>query len=276
MHSFGTLAGRRKPAGPRAADMKRRVLSYLPLAHVAERVLVEQGWLATGMHIYFAESLETFAADLPRARPTLFFSVPRCGSSSARLARHIPPARLNRLLGIPCWADCSQEILKSLGLDQCRMAAAAAAPMPRRCCSGSRLGLPINEAYGMTENLAVSALHRAGARPGGHVGRRRRVSRCASIRPTGELQMRSPAVMLGYYTNDLTREAFTEDGCCAPATRARWMRSHVCASPAASRTCSRPARQVRGTGAIEDRLSCTRPSNRAWSRRQPRPAAGPV
>jgi long-subunit acyl-CoA synthetase (AMP-forming) len=36
------------------------MLSYLPLSHVAERTLVEHGLLATGMHVFFAESLETF------------------------------------------------------------------------------------------------------------------------------------------------------------------------------------------------------------------------
>ncbi|MFN3860277.1 MAG: AMP-binding protein, partial [Roseateles sp.] len=53
------------------------MLSYLPLAHVVERTLVEHGWLRTGMQVYFAESLDTFAADLQRAQPTVFFSVPR-------------------------------------------------------------------------------------------------------------------------------------------------------------------------------------------------------
>ena len=54
-----------------------RMLSYLPLAHVVERALVEFGQLESGMHVYFAETLETFTADLQRARPTVFFSVPR-------------------------------------------------------------------------------------------------------------------------------------------------------------------------------------------------------
>ena len=54
-----------------------RMPRYLPLAHVVERTLVEHALLATGMHVFFAESLDTFAADLQRARPTVFFSVPR-------------------------------------------------------------------------------------------------------------------------------------------------------------------------------------------------------
>ena len=78
MHSFENFAWaidsglRRITLGADA-----RMLSYLPLAHVAERALVEHGLLASGMHLFFAESLQTFARDLQRARPTTFFSVPR-------------------------------------------------------------------------------------------------------------------------------------------------------------------------------------------------------
>ena len=43
-----------------------RMLSYLPLSHVAERSLVEHGLLCNGMHVFFAESLETFTQDLQR------------------------------------------------------------------------------------------------------------------------------------------------------------------------------------------------------------------
>jgi long-chain acyl-CoA synthetase len=54
-----------------------RLISYLPLAHVAERSLVEGGSFATGARIYFCESLDTFNADVWRARPTVFIGVPR-------------------------------------------------------------------------------------------------------------------------------------------------------------------------------------------------------
>ena len=79
MHSFGTFAWPCEPGLKRVphATRTRRMLSYLPLSHVAERALVEHGLLATGMHVFFAESLDTFTADLQRARPTVFFSVPR-------------------------------------------------------------------------------------------------------------------------------------------------------------------------------------------------------
>ena len=75
------------------------MLSYLPLAHVAERTLVEHGLLATGMHVFFAESLDTFTADLQRARPTVFFSVPRLWVKFQQgVHAKMPPAKLQRLL----------------------------------------------------------------------------------------------------------------------------------------------------------------------------------
>ena len=47
-----------------------RMLSYLPLAHVAERLVVENQSTYHGFHVFFGESLETFPRDLRRARPT--------------------------------------------------------------------------------------------------------------------------------------------------------------------------------------------------------------
>lgn len=69
MHSFGTFAWSMRAALERVPLAEgARILSYLPLAHVAERTLVEHALLATGLRVLFAESLETFAADLQRAR----------------------------------------------------------------------------------------------------------------------------------------------------------------------------------------------------------------
>ena len=49
-----------------------RMLSYLPLAHAFERGVVEATTLYSGFPLFFAESLDTFVADLRRARPTIF------------------------------------------------------------------------------------------------------------------------------------------------------------------------------------------------------------
>ena len=84
------------------------------------------------MRLYFADSLDTFAADLQRARPTIFFSVPRLWVKFQQGVHHkLPPAKLNRLLSIPIvGALVRRKVLKALGLDQCRIAAGGAAPMP--------------------------------------------------------------------------------------------------------------------------------------------------
>ena len=217
MHSFGTFAwaiGR----GVDSVKMTQedRMLSYLPLAHVVERVLVEHGWLATGMHVFFAESLDTFATDLQRARPTIFFSVPRLWVKFQHGVHHkLPPAKLDRLLSIPLIGGLvRRKVKKALGLDQCRFAAGGAAPMPVPLLAWYRkLGLPVNEGYGMTENLAVSHLTLAGKNQEGTVGPTYPGVEARIDADTGEIQMRSPALMLGYYKQpELTREAFTPDG----------------------------------------------------------------
>ena len=217
MHSFGNFAWaldsgiKRIPMGE--AD---RMLSYLPLAHVVERVLVEHGWLRTGMRLYFADSLETFAADMQRARPTIFFSVPRLWVKFQHGVHHkMPPAKLNRLLGIPIIGTLvRRKVLKALGLDQCRIAAGGAAPMPVSLLNWYRkLGLPINEGYGMTENLAVSHLTVPGSDQTGTVGPPYDGVEARIDSETGEIQMRSPALMQGYYKEPaVTRDAFTADG----------------------------------------------------------------
>jgi long-chain acyl-CoA synthetase len=193
-----------------------RMLSYLPLAHVVERVLVEHGWLRTGMRVFFADSLDTFAADMQRARPTIFFSVPRLWVKFQQGVHHkMPPAKLQRLLSIPILGGIvRRKIRKALGLDQCRIAAGGAAPMPMELLQWySKLGLDINEGYGMTENLAVSHITVPGKNQQGSVGPAYDGVEHRLDPQTGEIQMRSPALMLGYYKEpEKTREAMTDDG----------------------------------------------------------------
>ncbi|MEY4140445.1 MAG: hypothetical protein RLZZ371_2627 [Pseudomonadota bacterium] len=217
MHSFANFAwaiGR----GVDSVKMTQadRMLSYLPLAHVVERVLVEHGWLATGMHVFFAESLDTFTADLQRARPTIFFSVPRLWVKFQQGVHHkLPPAKLKLFLSVPLLGSLvRRKVLKALGLDQCRFAAGGAAPMPVSLLAWYRqLGLPVNEGYGMTENLAVSNLTLHGQNQEGTVGPPYPGVEVRIDATTGEIQMRSPAVMQGYYKEpEQSHATFTADG----------------------------------------------------------------
>ena len=103
MHSFGTFAWSITSGLKRVPlDQSGRVLSFMPLAHVAERMVVEHGLLATGMHVFFAESLETFVGDIQRARPTVFFAVPRLWVKFQQgVQAKMPPEKMAKLLKIP-------------------------------------------------------------------------------------------------------------------------------------------------------------------------------
>lgn len=217
MHSFGNFAWAIDSGVKRIPlSGEDRMLSYLPLAHVVERMLVEHGWLRTGMHVYFAESLDTFTADLQRARPTIFFSVPRLWVKFQQGIHHkMPPAKLNRLLGIPILGGIvRKKVMKALGLNECKFAAGGAAPMPMALMQWySKLGLNINEGYGMTENLALSHITEPGKNQQGTVGPTYAGVQHRLDPDTGEVQMFSQALMQGYYKEpEKSREAFTEDG----------------------------------------------------------------
>ena len=217
MHSFGTFAWSIASGLKRVPlDHDTRMLSYLPLAHVAERALVEHGLLATGMSVFFAESLDTFTVDLQRARPTAFFSVPRLWVKFQQgVHAKMPPAKLQRLLGLPIIKGIvAKKIRTALGLDQCTFAAGGAAPMPPELLAWyARLGLPIVEVYGMTENCGVSHATVPGVQRPGTVGLAYDGVQCRIDPANGEIQMKSPGLMLGYYKEpELSRDALTADG----------------------------------------------------------------
>ena len=217
MHSFGTLAWNIVAGLKRVPlDHTARMLSYLPLSHIAERILVEHGLMATGMQVWFAESLETFTVDLQRALPTVFFSVPRLWVKFQQGINHkMPPAKLNRPLKIPILGGLvRKKILAALGLNKCTFAAGGAAPMPPDLMRWyNKLGLDLIEGYGMTENGAISHGTLPGKQRPGTVGLPYDGVQSRLDPASGEIQMKSGGLMLGYYKEPvLTKEAYTDDG----------------------------------------------------------------
>ena len=216
MHSFGTLQAMIEQGLKRIPlDENDRMLSYLPLSHIAERGLVEHMLLATGMHVFFAESQETFAQDLQRARPTFFFSVPRLWLKFREgVHGKMPPKKLAMLLKIPLLNRLVQKkILTALGLDQCRVAAGGAAPMPPELLRWyGALGLNLIELYGMTENGATHSTDVKHPMPGS-VGQALNGVKCRLDPDTSEVQIQSSGLMLGYFLEpELTAQAYTSDG----------------------------------------------------------------
>ncbi len=192
-----------------------RALSYLPLAHVFERAYIECASFVGGGHIFFAETLETFVADLKRARPTLFISVPRLWLKFQQgVFKKMPPAKLDRLLKIPLVGRfIAKKVLTGLGLENVRLAGSGSAPIPAELIAWyRRLGLNLLEGYAMTEDFAFSHLSSVGKSEPGYVG-------CpyegveVRISEEGEVLIKSPGAMVGYYKQpELTAEAFAADG----------------------------------------------------------------
>ena len=217
VHTFNTMAWGVSSATKRIPmDANERYISYLPLAHVAERMLIEQASLRYGGRVFFAESLDTFVQDLQRARPTIFFSVPRLWVKFQHgIHSKLPARKLNFLLSLPLVGGLvRKKILTGLGLDQCRIAAGGAAPMPAEVLAWyRRLGLDLIEVYGMTENCGVSHCTLPGSTDSGNVGLPYEGVEQRIDPQTGEIQMRCPALMLGYYKEPaLTAEALGADG----------------------------------------------------------------
>ncbi len=216
MHTFGTLAFAVQTGLTRIPlNEGSRLLSYLPLSHVVERALVEFGQLGTGFRVYFADSLETFTADMQRARPTVFFSVPRLWVKFQHGVLHkMPQKKLDLLLKLPIVSGIvRKKILDTLGLDQCRMAISGAAPIPADLLRWyARIGLKIAEGYGLTENCALSHITVPGEDIG-TVGQTYDGVHCRLDPDSGEILVKSAATMTGYYLQpEATEATFTSDG----------------------------------------------------------------
>ena len=192
-----------------------RFLSYLPLAHVAERAFIECASFVCGGHMFFAESLDTFVADLQRARPTMFLSVPRlwlkfqCG-----VFAKLPKRTLGFLLRLPIVGRLmGRKVLANLGLDSVRVAGSGTAPIPAELIDWYRsLGLNLLEGYGMSEDFGYSHFSTQEKHRVGYVGAPF-PGVLVRISAEHEVQVKSPGRMVGYYKRpDLDAESFTADG----------------------------------------------------------------
>lgn len=191
-----------------------RLFSYLPLSHIAERMVIGLFGIYEGGIISFAESLETFGKNLADTQPELFFGVPRIWAKfQEKILEKMPQKKLDRLLKIPIINGIvKKKIQKALGLNASRINLSGAAPIPVDLINWfAKLGIVIREVYGMTENCAVSHINLEKIKVG-TVGRawpgiETRLS------DEGEVQTRHAGTMLGYYkAPDLTQEMFTQDG----------------------------------------------------------------
>lgn len=141
-----------------------RVLSYLPMAHIAERLLSIYGMLVYGGEIWFG-TVDTLRADLAKARPTRFLGVPRVWEKfEEALKTKIPDSH-----SLP--PETVAGVLKTLGLENVTTAFSGAAPIATTTLDYfAGFGIEILEAYGMTETCGVTTVNRPGESKIGTVG----------------------------------------------------------------------------------------------------------
>ncbi|MBS7660713.1 AMP-binding protein [Pseudomonas lalucatii] len=216
MHNFGNFGFAASQAIELfAVGEADRVLSYLPLCHVAERMFVELASIYGGQTVFFAASLETFLDDLRRARPTVIFGVPRIWTKfQMGVFGKLSAQRLDLLLRLPVVGRLvGRKVLRGLGLDEVRYALSGAAPVPEALLHWyQRLGLEVLEIYGMTENCGYSHVCRPGRFKSGWIGQNNPAVE-VRIAADGEVQVRSGATMQGYYKEpEKTAETLTADG----------------------------------------------------------------
>jgi long-chain acyl-CoA synthetase len=215
MHSFRSMCAAAVLTESFGFTTEDRMLSYLPLAHVGERALMETLNFKVGFRVFFAESLDTFPADLRRARPTIFGSVPRLWQKlQSGVFSKNPPERLAMLLKVPVVRGVvRKKVLKGLGFDEARAFVTGSAQTPPELVRWyGRLGIELRELYGMTENFTLSHFAREGEGRIGWVGTPA-PGVTAKLSADGEVLVKSPGMMVGYYKNEaLTHEAIDEQG----------------------------------------------------------------
>ncbi|MDK9762330.1 AMP-binding protein [Vibrio sp. D420a] len=193
-----------------------RLFSYLPLAHITERVYIFGSSVMGGVPTAFPESLDTFIEDVKMHRPTLFISVPRLWTLfQQRIQDKLPQKKLNILLKIPFVNSLiKKKLADGLGLDQARVLGCGSAPVsPALLDWYESVGLHITEAWGMTESFAYSTLN--------YPFRADKIGSVGNAGPGVELKIaeddeilvRSKGLFSGYYKNDIaTQESFNAEG----------------------------------------------------------------
>jgi long-chain acyl-CoA synthetase len=220
-----------------------RQVSYLPLAHIAERYASHWGSLYRGDLIYLCPEQAQLLPALHEARPTFFLGVPRVwekfqaalmagiaaepdagrrealqgaiGAARKRVALEragqAPPAELTAAVerAQPVFAA----LRGKLGLDQCRLAITSTAPIAMDVHEFfAAIGLPLIEVWGMSELTGPGTANRPSAPRMGTVGTSLPGTEVA-LAPDGELIARGGNVMVGYYKSpEQTAETIDDSG----------------------------------------------------------------
>lgn len=221
-----------------------RFVSYLPLAHIGERMATHYSGLWRAGSVRYVSDIARVAEAVGQARPQVFFAVPRVWEKfqAGLMARlEAEPNERKRSLALAAVALATEAVRKQtsgetvglvdkaklalydklvfskirvgLGLDDLTVAISAAAPVSADLLMFFRgLGLPIYELFGMTESSGPGVTNRAGANKIGTVGQAMPGVEIMTA-DDDEILMRGGLVTQGYFKNpQATAETFDEDG----------------------------------------------------------------
>lgn len=193
----------------------QRFVSYLPLSHIAEKAYVEMGVIYSGSSMSFVESLDKFSDNLREIKPNLFGGVPRIFTKLQEgILSKLPSPKLDTLLSIPLVSLFVKKLLrKKLGFEKTTLFVGGAAPLPVPLLRWfMRIGIPITEVYGMTENCGYSHGDHGKNLHFGSVGRPWPEVKTKFLQ-TGEILVMHDGLMDGYYKDPVaTACAFSTDG----------------------------------------------------------------
>ncbi len=193
-----------------------RFISYLPLNHIAERMIVESACFLTGGTISFAESLDSFAKNLASIQPTIFMSVPRIFTKFQLgiLDKLGGPKRFKILMSIPLVSSLlKKKIRQGIGLAKAEVILTGAAPTPDAVKEWYKiLGITLREVYGMTENSGGCTLMQGDTIKAGTVGKPLPGVELKVDKETEEVLMRAPWNMTGYYNEPEKTAETIRDG----------------------------------------------------------------
>jgi long-chain acyl-CoA synthetase len=187
-----------------------RFFSYLPMSHIAERILVEMNALYSNGTVSFSEGLATFADELRSVQPTFFFSVPRLWIKFKEgVDAKIPHAAQAHLT-----PEQKKGIAHQLGFASATMIITGSAPCPRDVQQWFLdMGIILRDGYGMTENCihGVGWVQDDNPKPG-CVGKPFSDKVKVKLSDDGEILFSSDALMVGYYREPEKTAEVLRDG----------------------------------------------------------------
>jgi len=187
-----------------------RYLSFLPLNHVVEGILVAYAgyYVPQPLDIYYLDDFRQVQRYLPKVKPTFFFSVPRVFEKAWESLEESRPGKFYMGLAPGPVQSILRPLLRwsllgKLGLRAATQLTVGSAVASENLLQNFReLGIDIHNAYGLTEAPLVT-LNRAGANHIGTVGTPLPATE-VRIAEDGEVLVRGPQITAGYFEQDVT------------------------------------------------------------------------